>query len=340
MLKVKEKIMNYLKIAKTFVFSKIKEKVPIDVVHQVTTRCNLKCKYCCFPLKRSEITTDQAKKAIEEFSNLGTIFWTFTGGEAAMRDDIGELINHTKDCGIVYTRLQSNGNFWFKKRINQIKKVDSVIFSLDGSAEVNDQMRGAGTFSFVMDSIRLSRENNIDFSLSTVLTKTNLSNNFTGLRYMFDLAQEFDCKINFQPVFPTRSQHIPYEELEPIREQMQQAMELIRNFDKESGLVKFSQSTYEIWSKILNNEKVEIDCRAGKRFCFLNSNGLVLPLAGRSDEGKNGLELGFASAFENLTHDHNEWCARFCFPERTNLYNFNFETVMKYLPRILTHKSI
>jgi MoaA/NifB/PqqE/SkfB family radical SAM enzyme len=332
--------MKFSKVAKMVLFSRIKDKVPLDVTHVITSRCNLRCKYCCYPSTINELTTEQSKKAISEFSDIGTIFWTFTGGEPTIREDIGKLIDFAKDCGIVYTRLLTNGVFWYKKRIDDIKNADSVVFSLDADPNINDSLRGAGSYGSVCESIRLSKEKNINFSLSTVLTKANLANDFFGLRFMFKMAVEHDCKINFQPIFPLEKQNTSLSDLQPTLDQTLKAIKLIRQFDKDFRLVKFSESTYKIWEKVLKNEKIRLKCLAGKKFCFIAPDGVVLPLPTRYDEGVSGLKHGFASAFQKMTHIHNESCYHFCFPERTSLYNLNFSTIMNYFPVLFDHRSI
>jgi len=324
----------FIKVASSVIKSRMKKKFPIEVVYRVTAKCNLKCDYCFFPMKMPEMPTEQAKSAIREFADAGTLIWIFTGGEPLLRQDIGELINYAKDCGIVFTKLLTNG-IAFQRRMNELKRIDQLNFSLDGPKEVHEKVRGKGTFDIVMKSIELAKQENFDFTITTVISSENMKNNFAGLHFMKDLALKYDCKINFQPIFkysfPAKNPDI----LLVDNENLIQALDLVQQFNKQYHNILFSNETHEIWKKAINGEEVATECQAGRYYCYLSPDGNVTSSLLTMNEGQNGSEIGFLNAFNNLNHIHNYHCqSALCLPEKNALYSLKFGQILRRLPRI------
>jgi len=67
-------------------------KVPLRVTQYITDRCNLDCLYCRrHESGGQELTTNEVKSLMASFRKAGTLFLAFNGGEALIRDDIGDL---------------------------------------------------------------------------------------------------------------------------------------------------------------------------------------------------------------------------------------------------------
>ena len=63
-----------------------------------TNQCNLKCKHCyqdAGSKKADELTTEEAKKLIDEIAAAGFRIMIFSGGEPLMRPDIYTLVQKT-----------------------------------------------------------------------------------------------------------------------------------------------------------------------------------------------------------------------------------------------------
>lgn len=111
----------------------IKLKNPLSVCWQITTKCNLNCKYC---LSSSGVTgeyglsTQEAKKVIKEFGKIGINRLDFTGGEPLVREDIGELIQCAKENNI-NTIVTTNTILLNDKNIEYLKLADLVQVSID-----------------------------------------------------------------------------------------------------------------------------------------------------------------------------------------------------------------
>lgn len=62
-----------------------------------TNQCNLKCVHCYQDAEEAterELSTDEAKKMIDEIALAGFKIMIFSGGEPLLRPDIYELVAH------------------------------------------------------------------------------------------------------------------------------------------------------------------------------------------------------------------------------------------------------
>jgi len=90
---------------------------PFLVVWDVTYACNLKCKHCYAnagkPLE-NELTTEEAKQAIDKLDRASVPIIAFSGGEPLVRKDFFELAKYAHDKGI-YVAVATNGTLIYKE---------------------------------------------------------------------------------------------------------------------------------------------------------------------------------------------------------------------------------
>ena len=68
-----------------------------------TNQCNLKCVHCYQDAEEAterELSTDEAKKMIDEIARAGFKIMIFSGGEPLLRPDIYELVAHAASRGL------------------------------------------------------------------------------------------------------------------------------------------------------------------------------------------------------------------------------------------------
>lgn len=68
-----------------------------------TNQCNLKCVHCYQDAEEAterELSTDEAKKMIDEIARTGFKIMIFSGGEPLLRPDIYELVAHAASRGL------------------------------------------------------------------------------------------------------------------------------------------------------------------------------------------------------------------------------------------------
>lgn len=139
--------------------SLIKNRIPGQIVIQVTDRCNAKCPQCgmrvteSFP--RSTLETDTIKKIIDAAARQGVMAISFTGGEPLLDiDRLSELIRYAGSAGIPYIRTGTNGfmfarhgnnNFFYRIRGGGLADTPLLNFwiSLDSGVDAcHEKMRG------------------------------------------------------------------------------------------------------------------------------------------------------------------------------------------------------
>lgn len=169
-------------------------RAPLFVSWNVTFRCNLRCGYCgASDAPRRECDTEEIKTGLQELYRLGGRWVTFGGGEPLLRPDLGELIVHAKSLGF-QVFVSTNGHF-VPERLEDLRPVDNLNFSLDGPREVHDMVRGAGAFEDTLRAARVAREADLPFSFQCVLARHNLA----CIEDTVAIAREQGAWMMFQP---------------------------------------------------------------------------------------------------------------------------------------------
>jgi AdoMet-dependent heme synthase len=129
------------------------------------TLCNLKCTHCfisCSPTNHSHemLTLSQVRDRLAEAVPLGVREYYFTGGEPFMVPEILAMIAEALRQGPV--SVLTNGLLLTPERCRRVKLLADeseysldIRISIDGyTPEVNDPIRGAGTFEKILTGIR------------------------------------------------------------------------------------------------------------------------------------------------------------------------------------------
>jgi len=137
-----------------------------DLWFQVAgTLCNLTCRHCfisCSPHNHAFnfLTRDQVQRALGESVALGVKEYYFTGGEPFLHREMVDLLEMTLDYGPA--TVLTNGTVFKDEWLARLAQVEarsrySLEFrvSIDGhTAEINDPIRGEGTFDRAMRGVR------------------------------------------------------------------------------------------------------------------------------------------------------------------------------------------
>ncbi|NGM80829.1 radical SAM protein [Paenibacillus sp. 7124] len=130
------------------------------VVWNMTRACNLSCKHCyanaCPAHDPDEMTTEEAKRFIEDLAAFHVPVLLFSGGEPLIRKDIFELISYAAGKGLRPV-ISTNGTLITKDTAQKLKEagVGYVGVSLDGLEERHDAFRGRkGSFEQALNGIR------------------------------------------------------------------------------------------------------------------------------------------------------------------------------------------
>lgn len=147
-----------------------RNRIPPQLVIQITDRCNATCPQCGMRVsnrfRRSSLTTDGIKRLVDAAAQKGVQALSFTGGEPLLEvDRLVELIRHAGAAGIPFIRTGTNGYLFanpekpgFYSRINRLveKLADTPLrnfwISVDSTEpSIHERMRG---FSGVIAGIK------------------------------------------------------------------------------------------------------------------------------------------------------------------------------------------
>lgn len=213
------------------------------VVWNSTRTCNLRCRHCYMDSDaqqyQGELTTEEAKRFIDDLADFRVPVLLFSGGEPLIRKDFFELAAYAAAKGIRPT-LSTNGTLITPETARRIKEigVGYVGVSLDGLREVNDQFRGKeGAFQAAMEGI----QNCVAAGQRVGLRFTINRHNLQELDHIFDFIEEE--KINrvcfYHLVYSGRGNQMMDEDVTVA--ESRQAMDIIirrtRDFE-ERGLAK------------------------------------------------------------------------------------------------------
>ena len=121
---------------------------PVAMTFAITYNCQCNCAHCSagrhFRKDRKELSTEEAKKLIDDAQKLGVSIIAFTGGEPLLREDLFELIAHVdqkKAMPVMFT----NGQFLTEENVEKLAEAGlySLFLSVDSpNPEVHNELRG------------------------------------------------------------------------------------------------------------------------------------------------------------------------------------------------------
>lgn len=161
------------------------------VVWNVTRTCNLRCIHCYSSSEAKkydqELTTDEARKMIDDLADFNVPVILFSGGEPLIRPDILDLAEYAVSKGIRVT-FSTNGTLIDKATARKIKDigVGYVGVSFDGIKEKHDEFRRHdGAFDKALEGIR----NLIEVDQRVGLRFTINKHNYLQLDDIFDFIE-------------------------------------------------------------------------------------------------------------------------------------------------------
>ena len=213
------------------------------VVWNSTKTCNLKCMHCYMQSDakkyKDELTTEEAKKFIDDLADFHVPVLLFSGGEPLIRPDFFELAAYAQEKGVRPT-LSTNGTLITREVAQRIKDigVGYVGISLDGLKDVNDKFRGVdGAYEKAMQGIK----NCVAVGQRVGLRFTINHHNIQELDRIFDFieAENINRVCFYHLVYSGRGEQMMDQDVTP--EESRRAMDMIirrtKDFE-ERGLKK------------------------------------------------------------------------------------------------------
>ncbi|RLJ04334.1 MAG: hypothetical protein DRP08_01990 [Candidatus Aenigmatarchaeota archaeon] len=286
---------------------------PVIVVLVVNNKCNLKCRYCFGQYynrrEYQDFTTEELIDIIDQLYVLGTRLLTIHGGEALLRNDIGQIVDHVKRKNI-YINLITNG-LLLKEKVDLIKDVDSLCISLDGRKKGHDANRGKGTFEPTLEAIEFAKREGFRLRVHATITKYTMND----VEFLAKLAKEIGYFQEFSILYQCGGVSKHFKEFMLSDEETKSVIREI---------IKWKKRGYPIYTayRVLNNalnwpypytkphltfqeipsDFKPIPCFYGRIKFTLDADGYLYPCFALMDEFKalNVKEVGVEKAIEHV----------------------------------------
>src|SRR4030043_180698 len=148
---------------------------PVNITWEITHRCNLRCVHCLSASSEEspgELSLDECKSIVDQLAALKVFEINFGGGEPLLKDYFLPLLHYIHQKGIV-TCISTNGTVLTDEAIERFTKnpLVNVQVSLDGAtAEINDAIRGRGTFGKIITGMERLAGKNIPLFIKSAAT--------------------------------------------------------------------------------------------------------------------------------------------------------------------------
>ena len=159
---------------------------PLAVNFHLIKACDSRCKFCFATfrdLHHPRLPTDACRRILDAIREAGCAKVTFAGGEPTLRRDLGDLVEHARNLGMV-TAVVTNGSRLAPLLDTHAHALDWVGLSVDSACEATQRALGRGHGDHVAQAIALSdacRAAGVRVKLNTVVTALNWEEDLSDL---------------------------------------------------------------------------------------------------------------------------------------------------------------
>lgn len=271
---------------------------PSVIVVNITTGCNLRCKYCfadCGPFKGEDMTEDVMDATIKSMLSMPQVemvTFEFQGGEASTNIDgmrkFMEKVEAIKDKynKVVKYRVEINCIIVNEELLNLFKQYDvSIGISLDGPKEMTDKARvdinNVGAYDRIEEGIKKIRKAGlkIDGAVCTIGQH--------NVHYPKQLVEYFDkMKINFKPRPVNILGREKESNLTTKPGEWASCFKEMHRLNDKVDIQNFSVHIFEenVYTPIRDYICLRYPCGAARELVTVNPNGDVYPCDGFKGE--------------------------------------------------------
>ena len=169
---------------------------PFIVIWEMTQACDLACVHCrasALPRRNPlELSTDEARRLIDEVAALQVPVFVLTGGDPLKRPDVFDLVEYASSHGVRISLTPSATPLLTEQAIGRLKRcgLARLAVSLDGpTAAIHDAFRRvAGSYDWTLQAVRAAHGVGLPVQINTAITRHNLDQ----LDVMISLLEQLD----------------------------------------------------------------------------------------------------------------------------------------------------
>ena len=242
--------------------------VPWAILLDPTSACNLHCTGCWaaeYGYKQN-LSFEDIDSIVTQGKELGTHIYIYTGGEPLVRKhDLIRICEKHQDCVFL---CFTNSTLIDESFCDDMIRVGNFVpaISDEGNEHTTDARRGEGTYAKIEHAMKLLRERDLPFGISTCWTSANADTVATeeNMDWMIDEGALFCWYFHFMPVGRNATS-----ELMPTPEQREHMYHFIREMREKKPLFTLD---------FQNDGEFVGGCIAGgRRYLHINANGDVDP---------------------------------------------------------------
>jgi radical SAM protein with 4Fe4S-binding SPASM domain len=244
-------------------------------VWEITLGCNMNCKHCgssAGTVRPDELSLEECYKVCEDLAEVNCRMASLMGGEPFFRSDWFEIARCVKDLGM---DLAFVTNGWtMTEVIDQLVLLEPEVVgvSLDGTESVHDSIRKQGSFKRVIKAIDLLKKHNIQTTVITTISKTNIKE-LPKIRKILR-PKEVNWQIQTAMPFGNFDRNLVIDLEEYYSSAMFIVSENIKNTYQDMPVV--GAHCYGYFSHLLPSNKDWNGCTAGRSTVGITSNGNVV----------------------------------------------------------------
>ena len=185
-------------------------RIPANVTIELTNRCPLECAHCYNNLpmsdataRRTELTTEEHIRVLDELAELGCLWLLFSGGEILARSDFFEIYRHAIKKGFLVT-LFTNGTLITERVADALAELPPFMIEITLYGRTKDTYEGLtgipGSFEKCLRGIQLLMDRKLPLKLKTVAVTINKHEVWAMKRFGEELGLEF----KFDPMINPR----------------------------------------------------------------------------------------------------------------------------------------
>jgi mycofactocin radical SAM maturase len=253
---------------------------PVNLTWEITLKCNLNCAHCLSdsgPAATDELTTEECMRLVDQLADLKVFQVNIGGGEPFIRPDFLDLLSYCHKKGVV-TCVSTNGMLVDKTLARKLSTLTGLYLqlSIEGSTkEVNDRIRGKGTYDKILRAAENLVDQNVPFSMNTVLTRLS----YPQLDDLRKLANGYGAELRVSRFRPSGRGKSSKEELGPSADQLESFAEWLELHN----MVRTGDSFFCLTSESRRRKGLDM-CGAAKMTCCVSPNGNVYPCAFLQEE--------------------------------------------------------